>query len=140
MHDRRVLGWGWAAGSPVHVSACHWIKVAAVVGGSMCQKEVVVVLELYSSCEGAECVGSTGMYSSRQWVALEQILVLAVTGSEGLGRLAVMVAIVLVEAVSFFFDLSLGIFDHTTSTCVRARVRPRAGKTWGAPDTIAPPF
>ena len=28
MHDRRVLGWGWAAGSPVHVSACHWIKVA----------------------------------------------------------------------------------------------------------------
>ena len=63
----------------------------------MCQKDVVIFLELYSSCEGAECVGSTGMYSSRQWVALLEQILVAVTGSEGLGRLAVMVAIV--EAV-----------------------------------------
>lgn len=39
MHDRRVLGWGWAAGSPVHVSACHWIKVA-VRWRSVCAKKM----------------------------------------------------------------------------------------------------
>ena len=40
------------------------------------------------------------MYSSRQGVALLEQILVAVAGSEGLGRLAVMVAIV--EAVSFF--------------------------------------
>ena len=40
------------------------------------------------------------MYSSRQGVALLEQILVAVAGSEGLGRLAVMVAIIVVEAVS----------------------------------------